>query len=203
LPKVDVYHEDIDADLRETNCIQIFAAHHDSLVRTQMLFIYNVLNEIETGYASMILRNISYIIRQCEQPLLILLAEPSAPKAWPRIKWLRDLLLKHSTVLLDESNAVIDFSEEPTAITLEGIQDGLNDRLFGRRIEKKNPPALEVSLHRVLMASQMTPLPPFSADQYEQLKRLSLRRDQKGKIMPSPTSPEVEYQLAFDKLRFP
>jgi len=203
LPKVDVYHEDIDADLKEANCVQIFAAHHDSLVGTQILFIYNVLNEIETGYSSMVLRNISYIVRQCEQPLLVLLAEPSAPKAWPRIKWLRDLLLKHSTVLLDESNAVINFSKDPTNITFEGVQDGLNDRLFGRRFEKKNPPALEVSLQRVLMAVHMTPLPPFSADQYEQLKRLGWRRDQKGRIMSSPTLPAVERQLTyFDKLRF-
>jgi hypothetical protein len=197
LPKVEVYHKDIDADLKEANCVQTFAAHHDSLVKTQILFIYNVLNEIETGYASMILRNIAYIIRQCEQPLLVLLAEPSAPKAWPRIKWLRELLLKHSTVLLDQPNAFIDFSAAPTDISFEGNENGLNDRLFGRRFNK-NPPMLETTLHRVLMACQMIPLPPFSAEQYEQLKRLGMKRDRKGRIMPPQTMPEFKQLSLFN-----
>jgi hypothetical protein len=196
LPKVDIYHEDIDADLKETSCLQIFAAHHDRLVKTQILFVYNVLNEIEASYAHIILRNVSYIVRQCEQPLLVLLAEPSALKAWPRVRWLRDLLLRHCTLLLDEPDAVVSFQEEPIRIAFEEDQNGLNNRLFGKQFNK-NPPALETSLRRVLLACQMIPLPPFSAEHYEQLRRLSLRRDQKGRIMPSPIS--AEYQLPLMK----
>lgn len=192
LPKVEVYHEDIYADLKETNCIQMFAGHHDSLVKTRILFIYNVLNEIESEYAHMILRNISYIARQCEQPLLVLVAEPSAKKAWPRVKWLRQLLLQYSTIILDELNADIKFTHDPTSITLEENEDGLNNRLFGRKFGK-NPPKLETSLNRFLLACKMIPLPPFSASQYEQLRRLSLRRDHKGKILPQLTS--SGYQL--------
>lgn len=178
LPKVDIYSLPIEADLREANCVQTFATHHDSLVSTNLLFIYNVLNEIESSYASIVLRNLSYIIRQSEQPLLILLAEPTAPKAWPRIKWLRDLLLQYSTVLLDNPNEEIHFSEEPTKIVL----NGLNALLFGRTAEK-NLPNFETSLNRVLMACQMIPPKPFSAEHYEQLRRLQLKRDQKGRIV--------------------
>jgi len=185
LPRVDIFSVPIEADLREANCVQIFAAHHDSLIRTQLMLIYNVLNEIETMYAPIVLRNLSYIIRQCEQPLLVLLAEPTARKAAPRIRWLRELLLRHSKVLMDEADQEIQFLQEPTRIALEGVESGLNDRLFSRSVEK-NPPAFETSLRRVLMACQMVPLAPFSAEHYQQLRRLQLMRDRKGRITQQP-----------------
>jgi len=190
LPKVDIFQIPIESDIKEANCIQTFATHHDSLVSTQILLIYNVLNEIEAEYASIVLRNLSYIIRQCEQPLLVLLAEPTARKAFPRIKWLRNLLLQHSTVFLDELDAEITFSEEPMKITLIG----LNDRLFGRKIEK-NPPVFETSINRIMMACKMTPPEPFSSQHYEQLRKIPLKRDQKGKIIKEPVTPEINYQL--------
>lgn len=189
LPKVDIFQESIDADIKEANCVQTFAAHHDSLIRTQILLIYNVLNEIESMYASIVLRNLSYIIRQCPQPLLVLLAEPTAKKAWPRIKWIRDLLLQYSTVLIDNPDEEIVFSEKPTRIA----SIGLNDRLFSRAIEK-NPPTLETSLHRVIMACQMVPLEPFSSQRYEQLQRIQLRRDRKGRIVRESVTPDTDYQ---------
>ena len=189
LPRVDIYRVPIEVDLRDANCVQIFSANHDSLIKTQLLFIYNVLNEIESMYAPMVLRNLSYIIKQCEQRLLVLLAEPTAPKASPRIRWLRELLLEHSKVLLDDPNALIEFLEEPTKIALEGTDTGLNDRLFSRGVDR-NPSALEISLWRVLMACQMIPLAPFSTEHYEQLRKLELRRDRKGRIAPQqPTAP--------------
>jgi len=189
MPKVDIFSIPVEADIKESNCVQTFAAHHDSLVNTQLLLIYNVLNEIESENAPTVLRNLSYIIRQCEQPLLVLLAEPTAKKAWPRIKWIRQLLLEHSTVLVDGLNEEISFSKEPTKITLTG----LNERLFGRTFEK-NPPLFENSLHRVILACQMVPPEPFSSQSYAQLRRLLLRvkRDQKGKILKEPTT---DYQL--------
>lgn len=189
LPKVDIFSIPIEADIKATNCVQTFAANHDSLVSTQLLFVYNVLNEIESEYASVVLRNLSYIIRQCEQPLLVLLAEPTALKAWPRIKWIRDLLLQYSTVLIDERDREIMFSEEPTKIALTG----LNDRLFSRAFEK-NPPLFETSLHRVIMACQMVPPEPFSSQHYEQLQRLQLRRDRKGRIVKETVTPVTDYQ---------
>jgi len=189
LPKVDIFQIPIEADIKEPNCIQTFATHHDSLVSTQILLIYNVLNEIEAEYSATVLRNLSYIIRQCEHPIIVLLAEPTAKKAWPRIKWLRSLLLQYSTVIIDELNAEFIFSEEPTKISLLG----LNDKLFGRSIEK-NPPGFETSINRVLMACQMIPPEPFSHQRYEQLMRLILKRDQKGKIMKEADTPEINYQ---------
>ncbi|MBI4595400.1 MAG: hypothetical protein HY730_03370, partial [Candidatus Tectomicrobia bacterium] len=121
LPKVEIYSIPVEADIKETNCVQIFASHHDSLTGTNLLFIYNVLNEIESEYAPTVLRNLSYIIRQCEQPLLLLLAEPTAKKAWPRIRWIYEDLLKYSKVLTDERNERIVFSDDPTNITLTGL----------------------------------------------------------------------------------
>jgi hypothetical protein len=189
LPKVDIYSTPVEADIKESNCVQTFATHHDSLVSTQILIIYNVLNEIETTYAPIVLRNLSYIIRQCGERLLVLLAEPTAPKAWPRIKWMRQLLLDHSKVLLDEPNCKIGFSEEPTKIDLRG----LNERLFSRAIEK-NPPTFETSLNRVMMACQIVPPELFEAHRYEQLQRLLLKRDSKGKILKQEAISDSEYQ---------
>ena len=180
LPKVDIFSVPIEADIKEANCIQTFAAQHDSIVSTDLLVIYNVLNEIEAMYAPIVLRNLSYIIRQCEQPLLVLLAEPTPLSAWPRIRWIRDLLLQYSTVLMDERHQVVKFSEEPTKVTLAGV----NERLFGRAVGK-NPPVFETSLNRVMMACQMVPPEPFSSQHYEQLQRLQskLKRDPKGRIV--------------------
>ncbi|MCK4368560.1 MAG: hypothetical protein KAV68_02675 [Dehalococcoidales bacterium] len=190
LPKVDIFSIPIEADIKEANCVQTFAAHHDSLVSTQILIIYNVLNEIESMYASVVLRNLSYIIRQCEQLLLVLLAEPTALNAWPRIKWIRELLLQYSTVLIDKLNEEIKFSEEPARIALTG----LNERLFSRAIEK-NPPVFETSLKRVILACQTVPPEPFSSQRYEQLRRLLLKRDRKGRIVKEPVTPVTDYQL--------
>jgi len=190
MPKVEVFSLPIEADIRETNCIQTFSTHHDSLVNTKLLIIYNVLNEIESMHAATVLRNLSYIIRQCEEPLLVLLAEPTARKAWPRIKWIRELLLQHSTVLIDELDEEIEFSEAPMKIAMKGI----NECLFSKTFEK-NPPVFETSLNRVMMACQMVPPEPFSARRYEQLKRLRLKRDRKGRILKENVTPDINYQL--------
>ncbi|MBA7637707.1 hypothetical protein ES703_45354 [subsurface metagenome] len=193
LPKVNIYQVPIEADLREPNCVQIFAGHHDSLVSTDLLIIYNVLNEIESMYAPEVLRNLSYIIRQCEQPLLVLLAEPTALKAWPRIRWVRDLMLQYSKIIIDELNEEIIFSEEPTKVALTGV----NERLFSRAFEK-TPPSFDISIKRVIMACQMIPPEPFSSQHYQQLRRLQLklRRDAKGKIMKESIKPSTDYQLS-------
>jgi hypothetical protein len=191
LPKVEVYSISIEADIKQANCVQTFATHHDTLTNTQLMLIYNVLNEIETEHASVVLRNLSYIIRQCEQPLLLLLAEPSSKKIWPRIKWLRELLLNYSTVIIDERNENISFEAEPIMIELKGV----NHRLFSREYEK-NPPEFETTLNRVIMACRMIPPEPFSYQHYEQLRRLFLvRRDSKGKIMKEG-APKVDSQLS-------
>jgi hypothetical protein len=191
LPKVEVYSIPIEADIKEANCVQTFATHHDTLINTQLMLIYNVLNEIETEYAHMVLRNLSYIIRQCEQPVLVLLAEPAAKKALPRIKWIRQLLLQYSTVIIDELNENISFQAEPIMIELKGVNHRLFSKDFG-----KNPPDFETTLNRVIMACHMTPPEPFSSQQYEQLRRqFAVRRDRKGKIMKEST-PRVNSQLS-------
>ena len=80
------------------------------------------------------------------------------------------------------------FSEEPTKIDLTGV----NERLFSRAIEK-NPPIFETSLNRTMMACQIVPPELFESQRYEQLQRLLMRRDQKGKILKQDM-PDVNYQ---------
>ena len=94
----------------------------------------------------------------------------------------------------DKLDEEIRFTTEPTKVSLVGI----NENLFGRAHEK-NPPQLETALHRVLMACQMIPPEPFSSVRYEQLQRLKLRRDRKGKLLEKPIEPALEYQLPLIK----
>lgn len=196
-PKVQIYHKDIEADLTESNCVEKFSHHHDSLIDTDILVIYNVLNEIEVKHAETVFRNLSYVLRQCVKPLLLIIAEPTAPKAWPRVNWLLEQLMECSTVLQYESKATINFTKDPIKIAFEEKGTGLNDRLFGREAGK-NPPALETTLKRVLMACQLKPLAPFSAEfAYEQFRRLKIRRIKKGRFAPQQAS---DGQLAFPKL---
>jgi hypothetical protein len=190
LPKVDIYQEPIEADIKESNCVQTFATHHDSLIHTNLLVIYNVLNEIEVEYSSFVLRNLSYIIRQCEQPLLVLLAEPNAKKAWPRVKWIRQLLLNYTRTLVDTPYGKINFNKDPTKISMIGI----NRLLFGKDIEK-NPPEFETSLDRAMMACQIIPPQLFESERYKQLQRLLIKRDSKGKILGQNETPDFDTQL--------
>jgi hypothetical protein len=187
MPKVDIYSAPIEADITQSNCVQTFATFHDALVSTQLLFVYNVLNEIEVEYRDRVLRNLSYVIRQVEQPLLLLMAEPTVLKAWPRIKWFRELLLRHFNVLLDEPDSRIRFDTDPTNMVLQGI----NERLFSRLLDK-NPPTFDPGLSRSLIACSMASVSPFSSQHYEQLRRTQLKRDRKGRITADTA---VERQL--------
>lgn len=189
MPRIEPYQVPIEVDIKEANCINTFATHHDSLISTNILIIYNVLNEIEANYAPMVLRNLRYITTQCTQTLLVLVAEPTVFKAWPRIKLIRQELLNYSRVLVDEPDGKIDFLSEPTNITMTG----LNERLFGRTNEK-NRPLLETSLNRVMIASQIVPPLLFEPYRYEQLQRLLIKRGPKGKIVKQPDR-LTDYQL--------
>ncbi|MFQ5860962.1 MAG: hypothetical protein ACE5IG_05355 [Dehalococcoidia bacterium] len=183
-PRLDIISNDIDVDLTQESCVQKFANYHDELVKTRILLVYNVLNEMEVQYRRMIYRNLSYIIRQSQDPLLLLLAEPTAIKAWSRIRWLREQLMRCSRVLIDDLDAEIDFTTEPTRIAFEGTGDGLNDRLFGRSMDSSRP-VLQTSLKRRMMACVIEPLSPLSREQvYDQIRQLGRKRTSKGRFMP-------------------
>jgi len=183
-PKLNVLPRDIDMDLAGQEGIIKMAFYHDDLVKTQILLIYNVLNEIIVDNAEKVSRNLQYILRQTQKPVLVMLAEPNAPKAKPRVNWLVDLLAKTSRMIMFEESANIHFDHDPVRVEFEGTGNGLNDRLFGRDIQG-NRPILQTSIMRTLMATRMDPISPVSYELIgNQLQTLRIKRATKGRFAP-------------------
>lgn len=194
-PKLDVIPTDIDADL-SSDCIPKFAYHYDKIVESDIVLIYNVMNEIHSIYANKVWRNIDFILRMCNRPLLVLLMEPSIPKARPRVDWLKAQLAQCSDVVLERAEEEINFNHEPVMIDFEGTNVGLNDRLFGKKLDGGKP-LLKTSIKRTHIACWKKPQSPVSMEQVQtQLSRLKLRRGKKGRFVRQPT-PQRTFWDAF------
>ncbi len=124
-PKLDVIPTDVDADLI-ADCVPRFADHYDKIANTDILLVYNVMNEIHTRHSLMVWRNVDFILKICNRPLLILLMEPSVPKARPRVDWLKAQFAQRSEVISDSSEEEIFFNADPIRIDYEGTNVGLN-----------------------------------------------------------------------------
>lgn len=184
--KIDVIPVNIDADLTK-DCIPIFANYYDSLAKTDILLIYNVMNEITTIHSKMVWRNIQFILNQVEQPLLILLAEPSAPNASPRVNWLKTQLAQCSNVIHFKDEEEFSFDSEPIRIDFENSGIGLNDRLFGEYLDSVGKPQLFTSIKRTHMACRIEPRSPISMEQIlKQLAMLQFKRGKKGRFVRQP-----------------
>lgn len=194
-PKIRFYPKDIDADLTKGDCIQRFSQVDDELLRTSILLSYNVMNEIETRHAAQVWRNLKYMITQCERQLLILVAEPTAPKAWPRVNWLRQRLADRSRIVKNEPDAEIHFTVEPVRVALESTGKGLNDRLFGPS-PNQSKPLLLTSLRRTRMACVVMPQSPITPELVaQQLESLKVKRE-KGRFVPrQPPSESPQLRL--------
>jgi len=181
-PKLDVFPTDIDADLTE-DCIPKFADYYDKIVKTNILLIYNVMNEIHTKHSKIVWRNIDFILRTCERPLLILLMEPSVPKARPRVDWLKAQLAQRSGVLCEADEEEFFFNSDPIRIDYEGTNIGLNDRLFGQTLDGSRP-QLQQSVKRTHIACIVKPQSPIPMEQVQkQLAMLNIKRGKKGRFI--------------------
>lgn len=181
-PRISVFPQDVDMDLAAEDGVQKLAFHHDHLVKSNIVLIYNVLNEIRVEQASKVWRNLKYILRQNENPLLVLMAEPNAPKARPRVNWLENRLVECSQLIMLEQDANIRFEHEPVKIEFEATGVGLNDRLFGRSVDGSRP-TLQTSIVRTMMATKITPFSPVSPELVEQQFRMvTIKRAKKGRF---------------------
>lgn len=191
-PKLDVIPTDIDADLAK-DCIAEFAKHYDTLVRTDILLVYNVMNEIHVKHSKTVWRNIKFILSTCERPVLILLMEPSARNARPRVDWLKVQLAQSSEVILENGEEEILFNSEPTLIKYEGTNIGLNDKLFGQTLDGSRP-VLQKSVKRTHIACRTKPQSPIPIDQvYRQLARLKIKRGKKGYFVSQSKASTPQY----------
>ena len=184
-PKLDIIPTDISADLTK-DCITKFANHYNEIVKSDILLIYNVMNEITTIHSKMVWKNIKFIIDNREKTLLILLLEPSALNASPRINWLKTQLAQHSNLIYDKNEEDFSFRSEPLRIDFENTGIGLNDRLFGRTLDGRKP-EFKTSIKRTHMACIVKPNSPISMEQVnKQLAMLKLRRGKKGRFLRQP-----------------
>jgi hypothetical protein len=184
-PKLDVIPIDINVDLTKDG-IPKLANYYDAIAKSDILLIYNVMNEITTIHSSMVWKNINFILNICEQPLLILLAEPSAPNASPRVNWLKSQLAQCSVVLYTMEEEEFFFDSEPLRISFENTGVGLNDRLFGQTIDGGKPQLMS-SLKRTHIACVRRPQSPISIEQVQrQLAMLQLKRGKKGRFVRQP-----------------
>ena len=131
----------------------------------------------------MVWKNLDFILRICAKKLLILVMEPSVPKARPRVDWLKKQLVQSSELILDEGEEEIYFDLEPCKVELEETNIGLNDRLFGRSLEGGKP-ILQKSIKRTHIACMLKPHSPVTMEQVDsQLKKLQIRRGKKGQFI--------------------
>lgn len=178
-PKLSVIPNDIDCDLTK-DCMPGFAGYHDVIAGSDILLIYNVMNEITTAHSNMVWRNVRFILNNIEQPLLILLAEPSARNAIPRVSWLKTQLAQCSEVVHARDEEEFLFDSEPLLIDFEGTGLGLNERLFGQSLDGSKP-QLQTAIKRTHMACVVNPHSPISMEQViKQLAMLNVKRTKKG-----------------------
>jgi hypothetical protein len=178
-PKISVDPVDIDVDLL-TDAIPKFAPYYDRLANTDILLIYNVMNEIPSTYAKKVWRNIKFLLDIFQKPTLILLMEPSADKAQPRIQWLKEYLAHETEIIEEKKEDIFYFDTPPTCIDMDGNEDDLNYRLFGETIEGSKP-TFETTIQRSHMSCIKKPDSPISMEHaMSQLSRLEKKRGKKG-----------------------
>ena len=182
-PKVDVAPTPIEADLKE-NIIHILANNYDNLIGTDILLIYNVINEISSRHTNKVWKNIRFILDILQRPTLILMMEPSAPRAEPRIYSIKEQILQQSELIDVSKEEVFNFTEEPVCIKYDDSKHDLNSRLFGFSKKDGLRPEFNTYIERAHMSSLKKPDSPITIEQIaQQLSLLGTKRVRKG---PSP-----------------
>jgi hypothetical protein len=178
-PKLDVDPINIETDLK-ADAIPLFANQYDRLSNTDILLIYNVLNEISSRSATEVWRNIKFLIDIFQRPVLILLMEPSAPKAEPRIYEIKRQIAQQTGLINESKEEIFHFIEAPIRINMGDSIDDLNYRLFKPSTDGSRP-EFNTSISRAHLASLKKPDSPITIEQIaQQLSRLGVKRVRKG-----------------------
>jgi len=179
-PKLDIDPLDICLDLREDNIIKL-AQHYDRLLNTDILIIYNVLNEIPSGYTRHVWRNLKFLLDIFQKPVLILMMEPSSDRAEPRIHPLKTQLAQETNIITESKVEQFVFNAAPVCIEMNASKECLNHRLFGIRIDGGRPPTFETTIRRSHMACIKVPNSPITMEQVSrQLFQLEAKRGRRG-----------------------
>jgi hypothetical protein len=194
-PKLDVDPEDINADLKKEDTIVKLAQFYDNLIETDILLIYNVMNEIPTTYAKRVWKNIKFLLDIFQKPTLILLMEPSAERAEPRIYWLKKLIIQETELIETNKDKLFAFDTQPVCINMDSAEECLNYRLFGTRIEGAKP-TFETAIRRSNLACFKKPNSPITYEQVmSQLASLDIKRGRRGAFLPRHSQTERRYSF--------
>ena len=181
--KLEVISKDIEINLVQDN-ISILSHNYDNLAETDIVLIYNVLNEITTNpsHQKYIWKNIKYILKICDKRVLILLMEPSAYYTRPRVQPIIERLNIVTKNILSSNEEEFIFDTEPLIIQFESKIDGLNKRLFGNPSDGHKP-TFEKSLKRIHLACVRDPLSPIlELDAERQFRSIGRQRDEKQRF---------------------
>lgn len=181
--KLRVFKENININLAQDN-IFLLSPKYDELADSDIIIIYNVLNEITSNplYQRMVWKNLEYILKICDKRVLILLMEPSAKYTRPRVQPIIERLSLVTKPIISSDEEEFTFDKEPLKIQYEDNEDGLNVRLFGSPIDGHKP-TFEKSLKRIHLACVRDPLSPVSKFDAERQFRRSLRpRDERQRF---------------------
>jgi len=179
--KVDVNPTNIESDLTE-NAIPAFADKYDKLIDTDILLIYNVLNEITSIHSQKVWRNIRFLLDIFQKPVLILLMEPSAPNAEPRIYVIKEQLAQQTELIEQSKEEIFHFTQSPVSINIDDSISDLNYRLFklkkdGARLD------FETYISRAHLSALKKPDSPITNEQMaRQLSILGIKRTRKGSL---------------------
>jgi hypothetical protein len=178
-PKVDVDPINIETDLK-VDAIPTFADQYDRLTNTDILLIYNVLNEIPSTYASKVWRNIKFLMDIFQRPVLILLMEPAAPRAEPRIYEIKRQIAQQTDLIKESKEEAFHFTEAPVCIKMSDSNDDLNYRLFKPSTGGARP-EFDTSISRAHLSSLKKPDSPITIEQMaRQVLRLGVKRPRRG-----------------------
>jgi len=174
-PRIEIDPVDIESDLTK-DCIGDFSKYYDRFSKTDILLIYNVLNEIEVNKAKMVFHNLKYFIKNSEHKLLIIIMEPVAARVAPRVNWVLQRLVELGLYLRTGKGNEREFKFVKPPIHIEYVPENgnLNSKLFS--LDGRYKPKLENRLSRVHFAVFVDRLSPISAeDAEEQLTQLGTR----------------------------
>lgn len=195
-PKLDIDPLDITIDMKEDAVLKL-AQHYDRLVSTDILFIYNIMNEIPTDFKKLVWKNIKFLLDIFQRPVLILLMEPSSERAEPRIHWLKIQLAQETELIKSGKEDLFAFDTEPVCIKMDSSGDCLNHRLFGIRIRGAKP-TFETTSRRSHLACFKKPNSPISLEQVtRQLSDLDIKRGRRGDFLSKYGRVRQQYTFGY------
>lgn len=151
-PRVDVDTVTITVDIAHERSHEELHKHFERLTNSDLVLVYNTLNEIEERHAYRVWRSLRYFLALNTKPVLIMVAEPSAPKMQPRMTWLANQLARMGTIAYESTREEIRFDHAPVEIEFTG----LNKRLFA--VQRGQPgPTFTSTMSRFLLANHLDP----------------------------------------------